>query len=258
MPERTFFDLRYALPGYTFILFSILIAFPVLQEVLSSSSDNAALFGTFFGFLTLLSGIAIGFLVSQSWHIIFNTFIDGRYGRYPQTLDFLCSHYGLSCNMRNKIFFCDYVHRLSPDEGLKDYIQRRWDLIHLSGATLFSIPLAVVAGLCFRAVLNSGADSTNLATLFITSVLTPARIAITTQQSSLLSNLLWSHVTVLDGAVVLISMLLMLCLAACLWRAAAQHAQAVEVIVLDALDEQLLSKGKAKRIFRNGYFPRDC
>lgn len=78
MSERSFFNLRYALPGYTFILLNLLInlrfllyLFMTIMPDIQLSEIALSLLGVLFGFLTLMSGSAVGFLVSQVWYIFY-------------------------------------------------------------------------------------------------------------------------------------------------------------------------------------------
>lgn len=72
--ERTFFSLRYAIPGYAFIAEVVLTNLTDWQSVrgfLSPLKLNSELLGILVGFGTLLSGAEIGFLVSQLWYLFF-------------------------------------------------------------------------------------------------------------------------------------------------------------------------------------------
>ena len=66
MSERSFFDWRTALPGYTFILIILGLNYSPLFEIFKSQGIQST-FGAILAFLTLVSGSAIGFLVSQVW-----------------------------------------------------------------------------------------------------------------------------------------------------------------------------------------------
>jgi len=66
MPERSFFDWRTAFLGYTFILIIMGINYIPLAKILENTSLGST-FGAVLAFLTLVSGSAIGFLVSQVW-----------------------------------------------------------------------------------------------------------------------------------------------------------------------------------------------
>jgi len=64
MAERQYFSLRYAIPGYAFILLVIAINYVPLLNILPEFSE---VFGAFLAFLSLFSGSAIGFLICQAW-----------------------------------------------------------------------------------------------------------------------------------------------------------------------------------------------
>ena len=157
MSERTFFTLRYALPGYTFILLSILVAFPKLIEILLQASNDYPLLdltiiSAFLAFFTLLSGSALGFLVSQVWYFFYHWRMKGRYRCLPRVMGFIIKKYHLDATrdkLDHRILFLDYIHRLSDKETL-NYVQRRFDLMHLCGSTLVSTILGSIFGLMVR------------------------------------------------------------------------------------------------------------
>ena len=66
MSERSFFDWRTAIPGYTFLLLVLAFNYAPLITILEHLGLDST-FGALLGFLTLFSGSAIGFLVSQLW-----------------------------------------------------------------------------------------------------------------------------------------------------------------------------------------------
>lgn len=74
MSERTYFSFRYAIPGYTFLAIILLINIEYFIEHMKQLSDSITLFGIILGFFTLLSGSAIGFIISQIWYV-FNNYI---------------------------------------------------------------------------------------------------------------------------------------------------------------------------------------
>jgi hypothetical protein len=70
MADRDYFDLRYAIPGFTFLLFVILINYSPIIALLSGSDNPYITLATaFLTFVTLLSGSAIGFIISQIWFL---------------------------------------------------------------------------------------------------------------------------------------------------------------------------------------------
>lgn len=67
MSERQYFSLRYAIPGFAFILILIGINFVPLLKFLEEIPAFKDSFGAFLAFFSLFSGSAIGFLISQFW-----------------------------------------------------------------------------------------------------------------------------------------------------------------------------------------------
>jgi hypothetical protein len=146
MTERDFFTLRYALPGYTFILMIMLVAYHRLVELfpfMSGSPVDFTLVSAFVAFFTLLSGGAIGFLVSQLWYGLHNSILHGRF--LKETRAFLRERFNLRENVHKEIIFLDYVFHLSDDKTI-DYIQRRFDLKHTLGSTFLAIMVGAVFG----------------------------------------------------------------------------------------------------------------
>ena len=152
MSQRTFFTLRYALPGYTFILMSILVLSPVLTPIFTQNGSTT-LTGAFLAFLYLLSGAAIGFLVSQVWYAIFNSrlFRENILCKFcfHDMKDFLEGRYGKFSDCRHMLWFSDYIHRLS-NEKIQIYTQRMWDLTHTFGSTIVALIFGSIFGLVIR------------------------------------------------------------------------------------------------------------
>ena len=73
MSERTYFSIRLTVPGYTLLLWILLINLgPFISFVQNNNfqNNNTALFGILLSFITLISGPLLGFLVSQPWYLI--------------------------------------------------------------------------------------------------------------------------------------------------------------------------------------------
>jgi len=121
MPERNFFNFRYGLPGYTFILIMILVAYPRLNEIfinLSVEQMNFSLISAFLVFL--LGGGAIGFLVSQFWYFLHNTLFNRCSLKHSRK--FLRDKFNLDENTHQQIVFLDYVFHLS-EKNVVDYVR---------------------------------------------------------------------------------------------------------------------------------------
>lgn len=163
MSERTYFNLRDTIPGFTFILISILAAFPGLHEIFSESK-NVSLATAFLVFLSLLSGGAIGFLISQIWHLGYREFLKERHtGRIR---NFLNRNYDLPRNadIQYQYLFLDYVGSLASvgiladvGKGLESSSQRRFDLMHTCGSSIVAIMIGLTCGYLIRI----GSFSTN-------------------------------------------------------------------------------------------------
>ena len=119
MSERSFFDLRYAVPGFTFLLFLVLILrVEFLSFLRLFTTPDTSLVGFSLGLLTLMSGSVIGFLISQIWYAYYNCCYKKKYLKESfKILDGL----GVKEDLTTVI---DYiVHTLDGrDKGLKDYI----------------------------------------------------------------------------------------------------------------------------------------
>ncbi|MGD8507205.1 MAG: hypothetical protein PVF15_11165 [Candidatus Bathyarchaeota archaeon] len=155
MPERTSFAVRYAIPGYTFISMALLVTYAEFQDVFLHT-QNMELVGVLLAFFTLLSGGAIGFLVSQPYYFFNNRFLHRRALRRAR--EFLERKYNLAKDPHRQIVFLDYVYHLSGKEKIA-YAQRRFDLKHTLASTFSAIFLGLSFGLVIRAA-YSGADIT--------------------------------------------------------------------------------------------------
>ena len=146
MSERGYFSLRYALPGYTFLLFIFLIN--IKNLILSNTDINIiTLVGILFGFITILSGSALGFIISQFWYLVNNYYL-----KEPKRLKKREPYKELL----NKIDDIDEKHDLytimtylltsKTDKRILDYINRRRDLINSLASTGFAILLSEIVG----------------------------------------------------------------------------------------------------------------
>ncbi|HLE75416.1 MAG TPA: hypothetical protein VI864_05165 [Candidatus Bathyarchaeia archaeon] len=155
--SRSYFNIRYAAPGYTFILIIVLITLPQLIEIFSkfnikllSGGITTELLAVLLAFVSLLGGFAMGFLVSQVWYVFFSYFIREHYGRYPQIRNFLEGTLDRRINDRYlRFFIIDYIHRFS-DEKTLTYTQRRWDLMNTCSSTFAATALGALFGYVIR------------------------------------------------------------------------------------------------------------
>lgn len=155
MSERAYFSLRYALPGYTFVLMVVMVTLPELYMILFQK-EQVAFAVAFLTFLSLLSGGALGFLVSQVWYVVFNSFIMGRHPeRTRKMMEKLVKKYNLIDDRYQRVVFTDYIYRLNENEKLRNIIERRYDLMHLFGSTLVSTITGYLSGVCVRIYLSN-------------------------------------------------------------------------------------------------------
>lgn len=159
MAERQYFSLRYAIPGYTFILLVVLINYVPLLEILTSHGFESA-FGAFLAFLSLLSGSAIGFLSSQFWWWKFQRNV-GIFGgkEFERAFRAFAEKYKpektslAECNKDEKrqlLAAFDYVSHLEIKEKLLILAERRWDMYHILSSTYHTLWIASLVGLLCR------------------------------------------------------------------------------------------------------------
>jgi hypothetical protein len=160
MSARAFFDIRYSLPGYTFILLTVLINLraDTLKSILLRispptipSNDAITFFGILFGFLTLLSGASLGFLVAQFWHALFNYVLRGHY-RIERYFDLRARPYekletlGIINDRITLTTVLDYILSSKRKDEIHLYVVRRWDLLHTIGSTGIAVILGSAIG----------------------------------------------------------------------------------------------------------------
>lgn len=114
------------------------------------------LVGAVLGFLTIMSGSAIGFHVSRIWYWWYQR-NDEFYRK--GTYNIMIEEFGLTrCGDKKSIqgvraiwgYFFHHVMGYEKKSELVKYCQRRWDLFHTFSATIFSILLGIVLGVGFR------------------------------------------------------------------------------------------------------------
>ena len=165
MSERSFFTLRYSLPGFTFLLFLFLIC---LEEIIMLNKIlGSELFIAIFSFF---SAPAIGFFVSQVWYIFY-------YNRFQ------IYYWKSRCKKEPRIYM-EYLHKFKKIKrdpiiaevvanfiynhnvsNIRSYVSRRWDLIRIFGSTQCSIFISILFGLfikIIRSIFNILNNSFNL------------------------------------------------------------------------------------------------
>ena len=142
MSERTYFSYRYALPGFTFLIMVIFINLEYFILEFKSIPELNEFFGIILGILTLLSGFALGFLISQIWHVFYN--------RVLKTPGIILSKrsYGLLStivpfdDIPDLMSKMSYSLEMSSTKRTIDYINRMTDIIN----TLASTSTAIISG----------------------------------------------------------------------------------------------------------------
>lgn len=223
LAERGFFSLRYALPGYTLILIGILLFIPEIQETISSS-EQATLLTAFLAFLFLFSGQALGFLVSQVWYLNFNHRIMGNYLWMSEKSKMVTETYKLNPEKYRRTVFFDYLYRLNINEQLKNIVERRYDLMHLTGSTLVSVFLGLelsLSTLFYRLITGSRLLSAEVLGVFFIILVGYGFLKI------LLEN--FDHVVKL-------------------------HSMPFEIAVTEVVNNNLFTVERAKRVFPKDYF----
>lgn len=147
MSEREYFSLKYAVPGFTLILIVGAINYIPLLRLFGEPSAMG-IPDLFLAVLTLFSGSALGFLVSQIWWFIF-----GKYERrkfYEKFAPILKRKYNVVIDDEIKVMTVfDYVVHQKGKE-LSALGSRRWDLYHLLSAIRISLLIGISLGVIGR------------------------------------------------------------------------------------------------------------
>ncbi len=173
MANRDYFSLRYAVPGFSFILIIIGLNYlPIFSFILRSDTNNSGL-GIVLSFLSLFAGSAIGFLISQVWFLWFNALkLDSRRINkhfedvISKTTGWKQKKWLLKSILRRNgeererasvmSAIIDYLLLTEKDEERLNFCQRKWDLYHLLSCTLVSLLMGLGLGLIFRFLIFGG------------------------------------------------------------------------------------------------------
>lgn len=164
MPEREFFSLRNTVPGVTFILIILGINYYPLFQLLNETNQGIQLF---VAILTIVSGSAIGFLITQFWWGSFELRKKIRSMVLKKSLNCVITKFTLANNKNHyeeamKVF--DYIAG-AEDNKLSAFASRRWDIFHLLSATIIAIILSLSTSGLMRYLLlpefpiNAGIES---------------------------------------------------------------------------------------------------
>jgi hypothetical protein len=163
MSERQYFALRYAIPGFAFILLIIGLNFVPLLKFLEVTKFSDS-FGAFLAFLTLFSGSAIGFLISQFWWLWWqHHFGILRVKQYKESLKAFLEKFEFrekdldlylkSLTAEEKRQFhtaVDYVSHYKAEKETLVIAERRWDMYHMLSATKIALFWGLLSGVVFR------------------------------------------------------------------------------------------------------------
>ncbi|MHC3129433.1 MAG: hypothetical protein IBV52_05080 [Candidatus Bathyarchaeota archaeon] len=156
MSERAYFGLRYAVPGYTFILILIITnAVPLIQIL--DRTGKPEIFAALLAFTSLLTGSALGFLVSQFYWWRFNK-NGGILGinEIKGVGDAIGHGYVPPKEEKEKkkvtAAILDFVIYLQ-EKPLLNYVWRRWDIYHLLVATYYTLWMGLLSGIITRIIL---------------------------------------------------------------------------------------------------------
>ena len=168
MAVREYFSFRYAIPGYTFILLVVLVNYVPLLKVLREPVSD--IFGALLAFVSLFTGSAIGFLVSQIWYLWYQK-RGSWYGHVNYEVRKLLDSHRFQAKSENKVKEYKITteckkKRIEPlltymrfqyEEKTKygkftRYFQKRMDLYHILSSTIATLILAWISGIVFRLV----------------------------------------------------------------------------------------------------------
>jgi hypothetical protein len=144
LAERSLFDYRYAIPGYTFLLVIIAANVDLLGFAKLGGNTGLSLLA---GFLVAFSGSPLGFLISQPWFLYFRKFVLPNAPYILLVQDKLPE---LKCHPAESSIVADYIFLSSTEQSLKDHAQRRFDLVNSFGATGTGILAGILGAFVFR------------------------------------------------------------------------------------------------------------
>lgn len=152
---RSYFSLRYALPGYTFLTIILLMNIESFIIVMQEPSYSTEFLGIILGFLSLLSGSAIGFIVSQPWYFCYNYIIKGtkivERRRPHRRLNKVIEHIEeLIIEPSDRISIMAYILTLKIPDKITIYINRLNDMLNSLASTISAIASGLISGHIIR------------------------------------------------------------------------------------------------------------
>jgi hypothetical protein len=149
LSEREYFSIRYSVPGYVFILLVIAVnCFPLLR--LATPLQLGTFFGAFLAFASLLTGSALGFLISQAWYLYYEN-RGGVFG-IPKLKDLpntAVKKLKVTAT-ENADIVLDYLLNKKPKPELWRYLQRRIDMYNTLSCTGLSLVAGYSLGMLLR------------------------------------------------------------------------------------------------------------
>jgi hypothetical protein len=127
---RDFFDVRYALPGWVFIIFSLLWNRQIANILLGNLLSILGIF---------VAGVPIGYILSQIWYSLF--YIKNNKDHLK-----LLDNYNVKIDLLTRRTVCDYIFNKYVDKEIKLPIIRRWTLINMLGSSVISLTVATLFG----------------------------------------------------------------------------------------------------------------
>ncbi len=159
MPEREYFSLRYAVPGYSFLL--VVISVNIWPLILVLRGIQTDIFGAFLGFLSLFAGSAIGFLVSQFFYFRFDrNKTPFRIRELADLTDVLVKSTKVDKNLEKLKSskddieaVTDFLFNISAEKNQQfvRYSERRWDMYLLMSSLLWSLGVGTFSAVAVRA-----------------------------------------------------------------------------------------------------------
>ena len=155
MAERQFFNLRYGIPGYSFVVF---LLFPFMDSIAQllgklGISDLSSSASVLLGVVALLAGPPIGFLISQPRYII-------NHSKLKDGLSFVKmlkeDIFNVGPETWKVVTVSDFILHNCDVKGIVDYLDRRLDLKNLFGAEFVAIEMGTVVGVILKIGLGLG------------------------------------------------------------------------------------------------------
>jgi len=146
---RSFLDVRFTFPGYTFVLFFIFYTYNQLQTFLPLIEGTT--YSLIIGILTVLSGAPFGYYVSQLWYVFRDLIEIGIYNNNRKYVEFLHKE-GVIKDKLVTTQVLDYLLRIGTIDcpALGDYVRQRWNLYNMMGSSIISMILGIIFGMIFR------------------------------------------------------------------------------------------------------------